>query len=169
MNHLNELDLVMKNLNICTVTKLIPQSFSRTDITPTSATLHTQDAGTLFGGEERREGQESTCLTVTQNKAYKMVLLRLLFLFRSAVKSVMVNTKKLIRPSADGETIYSPQKTLRTSTRINKEYQQVFHTRELSPVANLSPGPKFTDVEKYSNTSNINLCCLFRLGFNETI
>lgn len=57
MNHLDDLGLVIKNLNICTVTKLFQrQSFSRTGVTPTPATLHTQDAGTGFGGEEGREG-----------------------------------------------------------------------------------------------------------------
>lgn len=58
MNHFNDLGLVIKNLNMCTVTKLFQRpSFSRTGITPTCAALHTQEAGPVFGGDEGREGR----------------------------------------------------------------------------------------------------------------
>lgn len=42
--------------------------------------LSLQGAGTMFGGDKIRGGQEPTYLIITQNKAYIMVLL-LLFIF----------------------------------------------------------------------------------------
>lgn len=169
MNCPNDLGLVIKNLNISTGHKTISKTefFENWYYIHICHFAHTgcRHSVSRWG---RQRGAGVYLFHHHKNKAYEVLLLLLLPVC-SAINSVVANTKSLKKASADGETIYSPQKTLRTSRRINKEYQQDFHTQELSPIANLPPGPKFTEMEKYPNTLNIDLCCLFWRGFNQTI
>lgn len=79
MNHFNYLGLVIKEPQHlrCHKTYLEDKVFQEL---VSHLHLSLQDAGTTFGGDKVRGGQEPTYLIITQNKAYIMVLL-LLFIF----------------------------------------------------------------------------------------
>lgn len=116
--------------------------------------------------EER--GQESTYLIITQIKAYIMDLLLLLLIFIwSAVNSIMVTIISL----QNGYQILKLYSSTKDNLKIfsNKERipRSFTCSRNFLSQATFYQGKVHLDGEKHS-TFTINLCCLFRLAFNQT-